>query len=334
MSAQDGADRLMRIAVIVVNYGTAALSIKAVQSVLARQHGNRSVCVHVVDNASPGADAAALSRAHKENGWGDAVTLWLETENHGFGRGNNVALDVLRGQETPPDAVFLLNPDAQLENDAIDILARALEANPKAAAAGSQVCRPDGTPVTAAFRFPGPINEVVRITNLSVLWRLARPRLAYLPPEHPAGPVDWVSGSSVMFRFAALQKTGFFDPGFFLYYEEVDLMRRLGRAGWGVLFVPQAQVLHEEGSATGLLKRQEGRQRDPAYMYQSWAHYFERAYGRAGALAIAASMWGAACVNVLHRRLRGHEPSLPSHFFADHWRYVLRPLLWRGAAQR
>lgn len=334
MNAQDGAGRLTRIAVIVVNYGTADLSIQAVESVLARQHGNRSVSVHVVDNASPGDDADALSRAHAEKGWGAAVTLWLETENHGFGRGNNVALDALAREDTHPDAVFLLNPDAQLENEAIDILAQALEGDPQAAAAGSLVSRPDGTAVTAAFRFPGPVNEVVRITNLSLLWRLAQARLAYLPPEHPAGPVDWVSGSSVMFRFAALQQTGFFDPGFFLYYEEVDLMRRLGQAGWRILYVPCARVLHEEGSATGLLERRQGRQRDPAYMYQSWTHYFERSYGRAGALAIALSVWGAASVNVLHRRLRGHEPSLPSHFFADHWHYVLRPLLWRRAARQ
>ena len=110
-------------------------------------------------------------------------------------------------------------------------------------------------------------------------------------------------------------------------------MRRLHERGWRILYEPDAQVLHEEGSATGLLARQVGRHRDPAYMYQSWRYYFTRAYGRAGALAIALSMWVGAFVNVLHRRLRGHEPSLPSHFFTDHWRHVLLPLL-RGAARR
>lgn len=319
--------RLSRIAVVVVNYGTATLAIQAVQSILSRQHGGRVVTVHVVDNASPGDDAARLAEAHAARGWGEAVTLWPERENHGFGRGNNVALEALVRQEPPPDAVFLLNPDAQLENEAIDILAATLEADPQAAAAGCQVLRPDRTPVTAAFRFPGPVNELVRTANLTVLWRLCRARLAYLEPDHPAGPVDWVSGSSVMFRFEALLQTGFFDPGFFLYYEEVDLMRRLRARGWRVLHAPEAQVVHEEGSATGVRDRRARRQRDPAYMYQSWTHYFARAYGRAGALTIALSMWGAAGVNVLHRRLRGLEPSLPSHFFADHWRYVLRPLL-------
>ena len=48
------------ISVIIVNYGTAALTIAAVESVLARRHGGRRVDIHVVDNASPGDDAARL----------------------------------------------------------------------------------------------------------------------------------------------------------------------------------------------------------------------------------------------------------------------------------
>lgn len=319
---------LSRIAVIVVNYGTADLALRAVDSVLARTHGRRRTDVHLVDNASPGADARQIARAHEERGWKEAVTLYLETENHGFGRGNNVVLEALARAETPPDAVFLLNPDARLENETIDILAAALERDGGAAAAGGSLLRPDLSPVTAAFRFPGPANEVARTANLSLLYRLLSRRLVPLPPEHPAGPVDWVSGAAVMFRWRALGEVGFFDPGFFLYYEEVDLMRRLRAAGWRILYEPRARVVHEEGAATGQFAGQTMRQRDPAYLYQSWAHYFARAYGRAGALGIALMMWPAAAVNVLHRRLRGHVPTLPLHFFKDHWRHVLRPLLF------
>jgi N-acetylglucosaminyl-diphospho-decaprenol L-rhamnosyltransferase len=327
VSGPDRQDRLACIAVIVVNYGTADLAVEAVQSVLSHSHGGRCVTVHLVDNASPGEDAQRLAAAHAARGWKDGVTLWPETENHGFGRGNNVVLEALAAQETPPDAVFLLNPDARLENEAIDILATALEADRRAAAAGAGVRRPDHAPVTAAFRFPGLANEVARTANLGLLHRLWQHRRVPLPPDQPAGAVDWVSGAAVMFRFEPLQQAGFFDPGFFLYYEEVDLMRRLRATGWRILYAPQAHVIHEEGAATGQFAGQAGRQRDPAYLYQSWAHYFARAHGRAGALGIALLMWPAALVNIVHRRLRGRAPTLPKSFFADHWRYVIRPLL-------
>jgi GT2 family glycosyltransferase len=325
--------RLERIAVIVVNYTTADLALEAVESVLARAHGGRSVAVHLVDNASPGDDARRFVAAHEARGWQSRVTLWPETENHGFGRGNNVVLEALAAAAHPPDAVFLLNPDARIENEAIDILATVLEADPQAAAAGAAVFNPDNTQETAAFRFPGPVNELVRSANLSLLHHLCRTRLVPLPPAQPAGPVDWVSGSSVMFRFEPLRQIGFFDPGFFLYYEEVDLMRRLRAAGWRILYTPEAQVIHAAGSATGQFGNAVARQRDPAYLYRSWTHYFSRAYGRAGALAIALAMWPAGLLNILHRRLRGREPTLPKCFFTDHWRYVLRPLLL-GAERR
>ena len=330
MSAPDG---VTRIAVIVVNYGTADLAEQAVQSALAHGHGGRAVTVYLVDNASPGDDAQRIARAHADLGWKEAVHLCFETENHGFGRGNNVVLDALAAEAQPPDAVFLLNPDARLENEAIDLLARALEADPKVGAAGAAVLSPDFSPAVAAFRFPGPANELARTANLTVLHRLLRPRLMPLPPDHPEGPVDWVSGAAVMFRWSALCEVGFFDPGFFLYYEEVDLMRRLQAAGWGVHYAPQARVVHEEGAATGQFGGQTARQRDPAYLYQSWAHYFARAYGRSGALGIALMMWPAAALNVLHRGLRGRAPTLPKGFFTDHWQYVVRPLLTgRGGA--
>lgn len=319
-----------RIAVIVVNYGTAALACEAVQSVLDRQHGGRDVRVHLVDNASPGDEAQLLRDTHAARGWGAAVTLWPETENHGFGRGNNVVLTALAGQKDPPARVFLLNPDARLANEAIDSLATALDADPQAAAAGAGMLRPDQTPVTAAFRFPGAVSEIARRVDLGILDRMVRRHLVPLPPDHPAGPVDWVSGAAVMFRLDALQAAGFFDPGFFLYYEEVDLMRRLRAAGWRILYDPQAHVMHEEGAATGQFAGQAGRQRDPAYLYQSWRHYFTRAYGRTGALAIALLTPPAGGLNILHRGLRGRAPTLPRRFFTDHWHHVVRPLLFGG----
>lgn len=322
---------LDHIAVIVVNYGTADLAVAAVESVRAQGHGGRRVTIHLVDNASPGDDAERLRQVHQDRGWQDQVVLWPEAENHGFGRGNNVVLQALARESAPPDAVFLLNPDARLENDAIDILARALEDNPRAATAGAGLLHSDRTPATGAFRFPGPLNEIARTVNLSRLDRLVETSLVALPATQPEGVVDWVSGASCMFRFAALQEVGFFHPGFFLYYEEVDLMRRLHSAGWQVLYQPQARVIHEEGAATGQFGRHAQRRRNPPYLYESWVQYFSRAYGRPAALAIALTMLPAAVLNMLHRGIRGRAPTLPLHFLGDHCRHVIHPLLFGPA---
>ena len=314
------------VAVIVVNYGTPELALAAVESVLARGHGGRRVEVHLVDNASPGGDAAAFRAAHADRGWRGRVTLHPEAVNHGFGRANNLVLAALAARGDPPDAVFLLNPDARLEGEAIDRLARALEADPRAGFAGAGIARPGDGPVTAAFRFPSLPAEFERAIAFGPVSRaLSRWRVP-LAPDHPAGPVDWVSGAAVMIRRATLDAIGPFDPDFFLYYEEVELMRRGARAGWRCLYVPEARVVHEEGAATAIRSGRAVAERYPAYRYEAWRLYHLKTAGRAGAAAAAlAVMAGAACGRGLGV-LRGRQVGVPN-FAGDFWAHAARPLL-------
>lgn len=310
-----------RVAVIVVNYGTADLAATAVESVLAADHGATEVEVHLVDNASPGDDAARL-RARAETDWGTRVRFRPETENHGFARGNNVVLHDLDRRESPPEFVFLLNPDAEVRGDAIRILAEFMAATPKAGAAGVQMLDGRGEPTTGAFLFPTIWSEVEKTVNFGPVTRaLGRYRVP-LPPDHPAGEVDWVSGAAVMFRFTALREVGFFDPGFFLYYEEVDLMRRLKQAGWEVHHRPEARVLHDEGASTQIVVQK----RRPGYLYRSWRRYFSKP-GRGYALWAALVLMAGSAVGLAIAAVLRRPPQVPKRFFRDHWHYVVSPLL-------
>ena len=321
----DGA--LRRISVIVVNYGTAMLAIDAVQSVLDRDHGGRTVDVHLVDNASPEDDAAKLTHAHTVRDWAGRVTIHAESVNHGFGGGNNVVFDFLLNSDAPPDAVFLLNPDARLDNEAIDILARTLETEGGTAFAGAGISLPDGTPVTAAFRFPSVIGEFSRALNFGPVSRLCRDWEISLPPDFPAGPVDWVSGAAVMIRWDALCDINFFDPAYFLYFEEVDLMRQGAKHGWATLHVPDARVIHAEGMATGVRSKRDRPRRHPAYRYRSWQYYFSKNHGRTGAALVCAAVISGSTVNHLVAGLRGRRAWIVPHFFQDFWRHFVLPTL-------
>jgi GT2 family glycosyltransferase len=320
----------VRIAVIVVNYGTADMAAAAVDSVL-RVSGS-GVEVHLVDNASPGGDARRLEELARSRGWGTRVTLRLEPENHGFGEGNNIVLRALADRPEPPDHVFLLNPDAVLDNDVVTHLARAIDADPEVAAAGAAIRGTDGAPAVAAFRFPGVISEMTRVIDFGPLGRLFGRFRVPLGAVLPRRDVDWVSGAAVMFRFQALERIGFFDPGFFLYYEEVDLMRRLHEAGWRIIHVPEAKVMHHAGIATGVDGENDRTGRRPAYLYRSWRLYFCKTLGRGRALLLALGLLPAGLLNVALHRARGRTSSLPQGFFRDHWRYVVRPLIDREGA--
>ncbi len=316
------------IAVIVVNYGTADLAMTAVRSVLSRDHGGRTVTVHLVDNASPaGTDAAAFQEAF---GSEDQVTLYLEQENHGFGRGNNVVLDALAAQDSPPDFVFLLNPDAQLDGEALDQMASFLERTPAAAAAGAGIALPSGADVTAAFRFPSAAAEFSHALNFGPVSRMMQSAQVALPPDHPEGPVDWVAGAAVMFRFDVVRALGGFDPAFFLYFEEVDLMRQIRKAGHEIWYLPSARVIHAEGAATNVRSGVAERRSKPEYWYDSWRIYYLKNHGRAGALWAATCWMVGAALNRVLALLRRQSPKMPLHFFRDITRFVLRPLLRAG----
>lgn len=319
------------IAVIIVNYGTADLTIQAVDSVLAQQQGagakGYEAQVHLVDNASPSGDAAVLSQAHADKGWGARVSLYLETENHGFGRGNNVVLDRLAAQGTPPDYVFLLNPDAQLENDVLSILLARAEADARVGMAGAGISLPGGSPVTAAFRFPSARADFAHAVNFGPISRLFKTAEVALPPDQPEGPVDWVAGAAVLMRFSMLQEIGFFDPVFFLYYEEVELMHRARQAGWTILYVPQARVIHAEGAATDQKSSRTERRAKPAYWYDSWRYYHAKTHGRGGAILSGLAWMTGAGLNYVIAPLRGQAPKAPRNFYPDFWRHVMRPLI-------
>lgn len=317
-----------RIAVVIVNYGTAELTMNGVESVLSHDHAGRGIEIHVVDNASPGDDAARLAARHAEAGWGDRVRLWPETVNHGFGRGNNVVIDALLARDDAPDYVFLLNPDAALQNEAIAILADRLDALPHVAAAGAGIALPSGQPVTAAFRFPSAGSEFAQAMNFGPVSRIFRDRMVPLPPDQPEGPVDWVAGAAVMFRLSVLRDLGGFDPDFFLYYEEVELMSRIRAAGHQILYVPEARVLHAEGAATDVKSNQAVRKPKPAYWYDSWRHYHLKTSGRRGAILAGLGWMAGAALNVPIAKLRGQDLRAPKGFFRDFPRQVMSPLLF------
>ena len=315
-------------AVIIVNYNAAELVMAGVASVLdpARSHGRHQVSVHLVDNASPNGDAAQFRAAAP--GWGERVTLYLEDTNHGFGRGNNLVLNRLTQDPNPPDYVFLLNPDAQLKNDTLAVLSAHLEAHPKCAIAGARAFNPDADdPVVAAFQFPGLTSTFSAALNLGPVARLLRRYDLPIDASLPSQQVDWVSGAAVLARFEVWRDLGFFDPEYFLYYEEVDLMLQTARAGWDCWHVTEAEIVHVEGASTDVRSANAGRTRRPLYWYHSWQYYFRKNYGRPYAL-LAALVWIiGATGNLVHASLRREPVFTPASFFKDFWAAGLRPLL-------
>ena len=307
---QSGRTASAEVAIVIVNYRTPKLTIQCLASLRGEKDLLPSLRITVVDGGSGDGSADELARAINSPAYRDWVSLLALPINGGFGWANNQAILTLANDASPPEFIHVLNPDTEIEKSAVAELVRELQAHPRCGAAGSQLLSIDGSTAASAFPFPSKGHEFVNASHSERMGRMFGVGARSLQPA-TSSEVGWVTGASVMFRSAALRETGLFDDGFFLYFEEVELMYRMRERGWDIRHVPRSRVVHVEGAATGLGAR--AARPHPAYWYQSRRRYFGLTGGRS-AVATANLAWlGGSAVATL-KKLAGRRANNPARF--------------------
>ena len=205
-------------AVVVVNYGTAALTARAVASVAPEPDVAEIV---VVDNASGDGSVDHLKRDITDQ----RVRIVESPRNVGFGQGVNLGVNAC----TSP-LLLLLNSDATLVAGSLARLVGALLTDESVGVVAPAVYGPDGRDLQPGAHGVFPtLGTIVRRTNTR-------------PPE-TLSP-DWVSGVAMLLRRSDFESVGGFDPEFEMYLEDVDLCRRLRLAGKEVRRELAAGVVH------------------------------------------------------------------------------------------
>ncbi|MDW8344126.1 MAG: glycosyltransferase family 2 protein [Verrucomicrobiae bacterium] len=200
-----------------------------------------------------------------DNGSNDGTTEMVSSEfphvtiienklNRGFAAACNQGIAV-----TTEPHVLLLNPDTVVSQKALERLLAAMTDG--VGACGPLIRNEDGSVQTSVRRFP-------------TLWRMALAefglRGAYYV-KNPGREVEQLMGSCLLFRreFAPL------DERFFLYFEEVDLCLRIKQAGWRVVFVPEAEIIHIGGQSS-----QHDRLASLRHRYRSLFEFYRKHYPR------------------------------------------------------
>lgn len=248
--------------------------------------------VIVVDNASKDATAELVASRFP---W---VRLIRSATNLGFTAGNNLGYAASRGS-----VIYFLNPDTELVNrpnghieqgeaspaasaigDSLWTLYRALLDNPMVGLVGPQLRYGDNTLQSSRRRFPTPLSAFFEEGTIGRYWKKNPWQRRLQMEQWPATfrqEVDWVVGAAMMARREALEAVrypnavGPFDEDFFMYCEEVDLCHRLKQAGWRIVYVPEAVVIHYEGRSSSQVVAA----RDIHY-YRSKIRYFEKYFGK------------------------------------------------------
>jgi GT2 family glycosyltransferase len=146
-----------------------------------------------------------------------------------------------------------LNSDATVHPGAIRSLLNFIAENPKAGIVGPKVLNPDGSLQLSCRRFPNPVAALFRNTVFGKLFPKNRFTREYLMLDWTHdGPreVDWVSGCAFLVRSEVVHDVGVLDPEYFMYCEDVDWCFRAWKAGYKVLYLPEAVVTHAIGRST------------------------------------------------------------------------------------
>ena len=220
-------------------------------------------CV-VVDNQSEDGTASLVETNHP---WAELVKA---PGNLGFGRGCNLGFEHV---ETP--YVLILNPDCSLPPRDLARLLEFAQQHPRAG-----IVAPANRSPTGRLHSHGPLPTPASVLRGLLPRGLEGPGLMDLVPGEPPFRVEWICGAVMLIESDSYRRLGGFDPRFFLYFEETDLLKRAHALGIEVWAVCESVACHIGGSSAetvgdtmvhGALARP---------YYQSRYYYLAKHHGR------------------------------------------------------
>jgi GT2 family glycosyltransferase len=230
------------VTVAVVSWNTRDL-LAACLSSLQRDAGAGLADVWVVDNASSDGSAELVRRQFP---WTSLVAC---EQNLGFGSAVNLVAARTTSRWLAP-----ANADIRLGEGALERLLATGRRHPEAGVIAPRLILPDGSTQRSVYPFPSIPFTLAYVLGASDL----NPRLARrwctergFDPGEPR-EIPWAVGAFLLIRRPAWEEVGGFDPGQWMYAEDLDLGWRLARAGWKARYEPQALVHHVESAATAL----------------------------------------------------------------------------------
>lgn len=226
----------MDISVIILNYKCKGDTLNCLKSLKESELGGLSLELIVVDNDSDDSLGDLIR-------WQFPDVVFIQNEkNLGMGAGNNKGLRSARGRY-----LVVANPDIVVFEDTLRVLYEYMEDHPDAGIVGPRQLNPDGSLQESCFRWPSALTPAWRRTPLGYLWFARRDLDRYLMRDwsHTTiREVDWLLGSFLFCRREALERAGWFDPRYFLYFEDTDLCHSVWQSGYRVIYHADTQIIH------------------------------------------------------------------------------------------
>jgi GT2 family glycosyltransferase len=230
----------MKLSIIIVSWNVMDILSDCLDSIIRRPVAF-SYEIIVVDNASTDGTADHIKKKFQ------TVRVVENSENQGFAQANNQGASRAGGEY-----LFFLNPDTILLDEAIRNLVDFMDRNPDIAMSGPRILNEDKTLQASVRNFPSWPGAFYRYTILKYMGLFK----SHFEKWHNRGfdydkqaDIEQLIGAAMLIRKVTFEQVGRFDERFFMYYEEVDLCRRLKDAGLRVVYYPGARMIHLGGKS-------------------------------------------------------------------------------------
>jgi GT2 family glycosyltransferase len=242
------------LAVVVLNYQTAAYTITCLKTLAIEKSTVPDLEVIVVDNASADGSPVAIAEYIRCNGHSTWMTLVSASSNLGFAAGNNLAIAQLITRDVPPAHILLLNSDTEVHCGCLRSCLLYATNQQGLGAMSCLLVNSDGSVQSNARQFPRPLTEVARALGLP--WQVPALRdyfeLDYTDwnARTQTREVDWLGGAFLWIPTPVLLDCGGLDEDFFFYGEDIEFSHRLKRRGYKVIHNPCGTVTHHGGGSS------------------------------------------------------------------------------------
>jgi GT2 family glycosyltransferase len=163
-------------------------------------------------------------------------------QKKGFGEGCNIG-----ARNSDGEVLFFLNPDCRFRGGRLLAVAERLIAEEDTAVLSPLLVTTQGQPEFSFYEFPGLFAEARLKCERVLIGNVAFIRRAVSRRFEQARWVDWVTGGALFVKRGLFLDIGGFDDGYFLYFEDADLCKRLKNAGYRIGFEPALALTHDHG---------------------------------------------------------------------------------------
>ncbi len=254
---------MKELSIVIVNYNTTDLISSCIKSIKLNTE-LKNFEIIVVDNNSEDRRIETVAKEYQ-----DVRFIFLD-KNYGFGKGCNIGV-----QHSEAEYVLFLNPDIEVKDYSIKILLDYIKIQNNVAVCSGILVDENNNVLYSYNNFPGLLWEFREAFGIFLKSKIKKLTSRKEIKEKIPFEVDWFHGACILVKKVIFLKVGGFDENIFLYYEDVDLQKKIKSLGYKIICIPSASFFHLE---RGSVREGEAYKLYYYYMHINKLYYYKK-YG-------------------------------------------------------